>query len=235
MSFDKNKIKGFVFDIGATLVEGPPLAPGKVITSVIPNISYRDVNQLIMTCDFGNPNHISDKLEELFKIDVSQLVREEINKLWDSQLNGCYELDRSGDFLAYIKSKGYKIALLSDIWHPYYEGVKKAIPDLDNLVDIRVLSFKTGHKKPAHYNFNAVTEELGLSPQELVMVGDTYTHDIEPAIDLGFNTAWLLRRPENGRELDSIIDVLNKKKENPTITIKSLWELKKIFNRRDFA
>ncbi len=122
-----------------------------------------------------------------------------------------------------LKRRGLKIGLLSDIWSPYYAGVQRALPDVVRAADAIVLSCRTGHRKPEPANFERVLSELAVEPCEAVMVGDTYEHDILPAIRLGMRTVWVLARPE--REAASVIKVLNGELPAPTATVSSIKEV----------
>ena len=102
-------------------------------------------------------------------------------------------------------------------------SVEKAIPDVVSLAEVIALSFRNGIKKPDKRIFQKVLDDLSIKPEEAVMIGDTYTHDIEPAIELGLKTVWVLARPD--REIDSIINILNGEKPSPTITIGNIKEL----------
>ena len=225
----KDSIKAVIFDIGATLVEGPPIAPAKVMAKLIPELDNKQISNIIMTCDFQNSTDIIKKIESEFFISINKEAVKEIEALWKTQLSACKELNNSQEVIKYLHERSIEIAFLSDIWHPYYEGVKKAIPYAVSTANIKILSFETGHKKPDLYNFQLALDKLNLKPEEILMIGDTYTHDMEPAIKLGINTCWLLRRPEEGRELESIIEILNGKKKSPTFTIKNIHEIKKLF------
>ncbi|MBP5274002.1 MAG: HAD family hydrolase [Abditibacteriota bacterium] len=212
-------MKAVVFDIGATLVDGPPVAPAKVIASLT-GAGYRDVAGIIMRRDFADSDALIRALEEELSLSFSPVAREKTKDLWESQFTGCHEINDSSNVLRFFARRHIRIGLLSDIWRPYYEGVKRAVKDIESLAEAKALSFCTGHKKPDPYNFRLITELLSLEPQEILMVGDTYSHDIEPAIALGMKTAWLLRRPE--KEADDVIDVINGKKPAPDLTIKDL-------------
>jgi FMN phosphatase YigB (HAD superfamily) len=110
-----------------------------------------------------------------------------------------------------------KIGLLSDIWTPYYIGVEQAIPNVVTAADAVILSCLSGRRKPDLHNFELVCSELNLAPEELIMVGDTYTHDIAPAIETGMKTIWVLARPD--REKQALLEILNGTSPAPSITV----------------
>ena len=80
-----------------------------------------------------------------------------------------------------------------------------------------IVSGETGFSKPDVRLCRIVEEKLGLKPDELWMIGDSYKHDITGAIDSGWHTIWINRRaltqpdrlPDfevtSGRELTSLL------------------------------
>jgi HAD superfamily hydrolase (TIGR01549 family) len=146
-----------------------------------------------------------------------------ISELWHSQATAAQALRHASETVLALKSKGLKIGLLSDIWNPYYESVQKALPHVVDAADSIVLSCRSGSRKPNKDNFELVIEQLGVEPSEAVMIGDTYTHDIEPALQLGMQAVWVLARPD--RESESIIQVLNGERPVPTGTVACISEV----------
>ena len=57
-----------------------------------------------------------------------------------------------------------------------------------------IVSGETGFSKPDVRLCGIVEEKLGLKPDELWMIGDSYKHDITGAIDSGWHTIWINRR-----------------------------------------
>ncbi len=53
-----------------------------------------------------------------------------------------------------------------------------------------------GRGKPDPEVFSAASTAMGLEPQQILFVGNSYGHDIRPAIEAGWKTAWI-RRPSD--------------------------------------
>ncbi|MFQ3548689.1 MAG: HAD family hydrolase [Armatimonadota bacterium] len=219
--FDNN-IKAVVFDIGATLITGPPVAPNKIISSMIDGLSAQETSSIIMTTPIPNANAVCKLVEKKVGC-LTDSVTTQIHKLYNEQENAPVAIDGAVECVLTLKNKGFKIGLLSDIWTPYYNGVCKAIPNVIEIADAIVLSYETGKRKPEKENFYKILNTLKVKPEEVVMVGDTYTHDILPAIEIGMKTIWILARPD--KEAESIIDILNKNKPAPDITLMNIKEL----------
>lgn len=215
-------VRAVVFDIGATLVTGPPIAPNKVIAGLLGNVTAAEVASVIMTTPLESADRACAVLEARFGPLGNDAV-EGICELWRSQRSAPSEIDGASDTVLALKRSGLKLGLLSDIWSPYYAGVERALPDVIRVADAIVLSCRTGHRKPEPANFEQVLSELAVEPREAVMVGDTYEHDILPAIRLGMRTVWVLARPE--REAASVIKALNGDLPTPTETVSSITDV----------
>jgi FMN phosphatase YigB (HAD superfamily) len=214
--------KAAIFDIGATLVTGPPVAPNKVIAGLLDGARAADVAAVIMTQELACADGVCEALKARFGpiVDGARLG---IGQLWEAQATAAVGLDGATETVLALKRRGMRIGLLSDIWSPYYESVRKALPDVIRAADAVVLSCRTGARKPDPANFLTALDELGVGPDEAVMVGDTYCHDILPALELGMRAVWVLARPE--REAESIISVLNGDSPTPTATVSSIAEV----------
>lgn len=216
------KIKAAIFDIGATLVTGPPVAPNKFIAALMDGVTAAEVSSVIMTNDLNSAEQVCSALESRFG-KLNEGAVKGIIDLWNSQSDAAQEIEGATDSVLALKDLGLKIGLLSDIWNPYYASVEKALPKVVNIADTIVLSCRSGARKPHYDNFHKVLAELGIEPNEAVMIGDTYTHDILPAIELGMKTVWVLARPE--READWIIKILNEESPSPTATVMQITDV----------
>ncbi len=215
-------VSAVIFDIGATLVTGPPVAPNKVIAALIEGVTASEVASVIMTQPFECAGCVCRALSSAFG-PLSEPAVRGITDLWESQADAAREIEGATGAVMPLKNRGFKIGLLSDIWSPYYASVEKALPEVVDAADSIVLSCRTGARKPSPDNFKTVLLELGVEPEEAVMVGDTYAHDILPALELGMRAVWVLARPE--REQQSVIGVLNGNAVPPTATVSTIGEI----------
>lgn len=215
-------VKAAIFDIGATLVTGPEVAPNKVIAAIVRGATASEIGEVIMTTELESPKHVCRLLEERFG-EIDGNASGEIFDLWHAQRTAPVEIAGATDTVLALKSRGLKVGLLSDIWSPYYRGVERALPRVIEAADVIVLSCRTGCRKPSPDNFVRALDELGVRPKEAVMIGDTYSHDIQPAIELGMRTVWVLARPD--REVDSIKRILNGECPAPSVTVGSISDV----------
>ncbi len=218
----RGEVRAVVFDIGATLVTGPPVAPNKVIASLLKDAAPKDVAGVIMTRPLESALAVREAIEAQFG-PVDDAAADKIAELWGSQTGAAQELEGATEAVLALKNSGLRIGLLSDIWSPYYASVSKAIPRVIEAADAIVLSCETGRRKPAPHNFLRVLAELQTDPEATMMVGDTYEHDILPAIELGLRTMWVLARPD--REIQSVIGVLNGRYPKPSRVVGCIGEV----------
>ena len=78
---------------------------------------------------------------------------------------------------------------------------------LSPLLDVVIDSTVVGVRKPDPEIFHAALLALGVSPDETVYVGDSYTHDVCGAKGVGMWTAWLVGEEEKVCPDPSIVDV----------------------------
>jgi putative hydrolase of the HAD superfamily len=73
------------------------------------------------------------------------------------------------------------------------------------------ISSEVGHPKPDRRFFAAIESQLGLSPAELLLVGDDWTNDILGARAAGWQTVWLSRKaspPAAEPQVRNLLDLL---------------------------
>ena len=82
----------------------------------------------------------------------------------------------------------YPMVLVSN----FYGNIHEVLVEfgLDHLFQDVVESAVVGIRKPDHRIFALGVEKLGLKPKEVMVVGDSFYKDIEPAIKAGCKAAW---------------------------------------------
>jgi putative hydrolase of the HAD superfamily len=90
-----------------------------------------------------------------------------------------------------LRDRGLKIGLISNT-HRSLESFRRHF-ELDDLIAGAVASSDHGYNKPHPSIFRTALDLLAVSPDEAVMVGDSYKHDIEGAKAVGMRGV-LLRR-----------------------------------------
>ena len=113
-------------------------------------------------------------------------------------------LVRNRQWLAKLR-KRYQLGVISNNFgntHGWCDEYNLS-PYLDLVIDSTVV----GISKPDAGIFSAALSELGVSPEEAIYVGDTYSHDMVGAKGAGMWTAWLVGEQEKECPDPSIVDV----------------------------
>jgi len=216
-------LSAVLFDIGSTLVQGPEISPSKMIARVLGMDDSRkgQVADIIMCSVFEDPLHMCGILKKAFP--MCDFPEEKVKKIWFDQEIAPEEIPGATKAVSRIKSAGFKVGLVSDIWAPYYKGFLSACPQLSSLVDFAGLSFREGCRKPSASLFEKAVKTLGVTPESTWMVGDTYQNDLAPAMKMGIRTVWVLSRPE--KEYPAMDGVLKGRLPRPDIIIDTIADL----------
>ncbi len=182
-----------LFDIGDTLVERPAVGPGRRIADALglPEESARAITRLVFREPFDSPRALAERLRSELRLDVAPEA--EVATIWRAQEEEPIEVTGATACVAAARRAGARIALVSNIWSPYFTGFRRACPDLLPLVDSVHLSYQGGVPKPDPAMFEAALAALDVPAAETVMVGDSLEKDVLPALALGMRAVWLVR------------------------------------------
>lgn len=113
-------------------------------------------------------------------------------------------LDRNRRWLATLQAQ-YRLGVISNNfgntqgWCDEYK--------LSSLLDIVIDSTVVGVSKPAAGIFHAALTGLGVSPEEAIYAGDTYSDDVVGAKGVGMWAAWLVGEEDKACPDASLVDV----------------------------
>lgn len=216
-------IKGYIFDYGGTL-DTAGRHWGKVLWDAymkcgvpVDERQFREAyvyaerrlgSQPIIKPDFTFYNTLDAKLEIELEYLAAQYMPDmpakEIDTLHKNILDGIYdgvrqETARSRKVLAEVK-KDYPMALVSN----FYGNISTVLREfrLDGLFDNVIESAVVGVRKPNPQIFVLGAEALGLTPEETVVIGDSYDKDITPARQAGCHTVWFKGEGWNEKAYD---------------------------------
>lgn len=112
----------------------------------------------------------------------------------------CWRLHEGAeDLLASLKQRGYKLALLSNSDKRFRRVFSEL--GISSYFSYIFLSGELGYEKPDPRLFDRVLQTLGVSPEEVLHVGDNARLDGEGARQAGWNAAIL------GQEISSLTDL----------------------------
>jgi FMN phosphatase YigB (HAD superfamily) len=211
------------FDIGSTLIDGPPFGPARRLSEML-GVGPEAVNtleHLLFRSPARDPEQLANTIVNRLRVDRDRAL-EACTTLWNAQLEEAYVLPGAREVIESLRSARIPRAYLSNIWPPFYERFRQEFPE-EAGGQPQFLSFETGLIKPDPAFFQLALRALEARAEDAVMVGDTYKNDIRPAIELGMRTVWVLHRPE--KEKADMIAVLNGDAPPPDLTLASIAEL----------
>jgi len=110
--------------------------------------------------------------------------------------------------LARLEERGYALAIASNFdrrLHAVCDGLAPVAR-----IALRVISSEVGYRKPAGGFFEALAARSACTPQEILMVGDDQTNDVEGARRAGIAGVLLNRRSLAGRgEIATLRELFN--------------------------
>jgi putative hydrolase of the HAD superfamily len=86
----------------------------------------------------------------------------------------------------------FRLAIVSDS-QPAYILPELRMSGLEPFFEVVVISAQLGFRKPDRRMFRAALERMGLAPDEVIHVGDTWERDVQGALDTGIEAVWLCR------------------------------------------
>lgn len=212
-----------LFDIGSTLIDGPPYGPARRLTEMLglDTSAVASIEPLLFRTPSESPEDLARHIADATGTDHLAALAA-CSQLWNAQLAEAYVLPGALQAVARLRGAGIPRAYLSNIWPPFYEHFRRSFAAEAGAPQF--LSFQMGLSKPSPDFFRAALDRLGAPPKDIVMIGDTYVNDIRPAMELGMRTIWVLHRPE--KERAALVDVLNGLAPKPDVTLNSIAGLK---------
>lgn len=123
----------------------------------------------------------------------SKILEDELYEVFTNRLDKIYFFPEVVSVLKNLRSKGYKLALLSNTENIAFNKVEEKI-QLSKYFDFLGLSYNIKAIKPDKKMFNSVLKKFKVSPKEVIMVGDSLRSDIIGAKNVGMHNAWVNRK-----------------------------------------
>lgn len=192
-------ISGAVFDLDETLISQKhwmetklSLVLDALMPSVGPEVLARFAVEARRVIDEGPWDRLIDVA--LQRSGETALTATDVIALWRvaSPARALVHAD-ARSFLAALRQRGLRIGLLSDNPGPS-QRQKLAVLPSDFCFDAEVLTDEIGRSKPNPEGFLAIAERLGLSPNKLMMVGDSPWRDALGAYRAGYAACLIVRR-----------------------------------------
>lgn len=206
-----SKVKAIIFDFWGTVVEnGVFPSPIKQVKGILRIDS--DFTEYVIKFEESFMLKKFDSLEQGFdtvckdlNIRASPYQKELLIGLWNKNRLLAKPFPETIAVLKDLKSKKYKIALISNTDCFSVRSILEKYNMLE-LFDVVKLSYETGMLKSNAKVFEETLEELGVSKDEAVMIGDSLDSDIKGAENAGVRGILIDRKNRRDYE-DKIISL----------------------------
>lgn len=143
-----------------------------------PDMNFRDILEI----KFKYHNRLL-KEKELIENDIP--VNALADKIYDELKEN---IDANKEIFVELKEK-YKLGVVSN----FYGNLDAVLKDFEifDFFDLTIDSTIFGIRKPDSGLYAAAIDKIGLAPEEITIVGDSYKNDIEPGKKLNCTTIWL--------------------------------------------
>ncbi|MBT3284905.1 HAD family hydrolase [Candidatus Bathyarchaeota archaeon] len=139
-------------------------------------------------------------IREKLMISVLEIIDSEVNpqeyaKLYCSEtMSGIHIFPDARGVMDALGEK-YQLAMITNgasAWQR--EKIEKL--DIEGYFEEIIVSGELGHHKPSPKIFNEMTGRMGVTPNEIIYIGNDYRKDIQGAKATGWRTAWVKRTDE---------------------------------------
>jgi FMN phosphatase YigB (HAD superfamily) len=164
-----------LFDIGSTLIDGPPYGPARRLAEMLGlgQDAVADLERLLFRTPSESAEHLAQHIAEGASVDPARAL-EECTKLWNAQLSEAYVLPGALEAVARLRAAAIPRAYLSNIWPPFYEHFRRSFTT--EAAEPQFLSFQLGLSKPDAAFFSSALQSLAVDPSEVVIGEPTRTH-----------------------------------------------------------
>jgi 2-haloalkanoic acid dehalogenase type II len=194
-------VKAIAFDCFGTLVNiDTPTHVYRDIVSRMPQYLRSSARRAVMT-------HRWTLEEAVIQLGVQVGAAElaEMHERLALELASVSCFPESRAVLAELKTRGYRLALCSNLAQPFAAPVQALI---GGYFDVTTWSFAAGALKPEKRIFDSLCDELQLHPEQVLMVGDSHPADVRGARSAGLHARQVDRTGQAPDSMASLLDVL---------------------------
>lgn len=200
-----NNIRGVIFDVYGTLVEiRNKTSPYRKLLE-LGESQGRSRQAADAALIMSRPLGLAETAADL-GIKLTESERQHLESLLAAEILSIELFDDVVTSLQQLRQSGLKLALCSNLAAPYAQPITEVLPIA---LDAYIWSFSAGAIKPAASIYLNTCEALGLSPQEVIMVGDTYDADVAGPINAGLQAIWLRRDAESSTDWINSLEQLS--------------------------
>jgi HAD superfamily hydrolase (TIGR01549 family) len=220
------------FDVGQTLVTGMEQSARRILGSRLhlSEKQTRQVGRMIMTHPAEDVKSMAEALAGILPEHDPVHLLSVTEILWQEQTECVREVEGAAQLLESLKTMGFPLGVISNTWHPFYQGFCRNCRDIVDKLDHTVLSYRLGMKKPSVDLFTHAANLADVSTSSCWMIGDSYELDVEPSQKAGMRGIWLLCRPERERSL--LAQVIRGDRQGPCWAAENLQDLLPFFQEK---
>ena len=202
-------IRGVIFDVYGTLAEiRNKTAPYRKLLE-LGEAQGRPRQAADAELIMSRPLGLTEAAAKL-GIELNETERQHLEALLAAEIESIELFDDVATCLQQLRQSGLKLALCSNLAAPYAQPIADSLPIS---LDAYTWPFSTGAIKPDVSIYLHTCKALGISPQEVVMVGDTYDADVAGPRNTGLQAIWLRR------DMDKPGEWINTLKQLPEIIL----------------
>jgi HAD superfamily hydrolase (TIGR01549 family) len=198
-------VQAIAFDCFGTLVEiKNPSQPYRDLINLLPKHYQPPAKRALM----ANPWTLLETVGQM-GLDVEASTLQELQHRLDVELASIVCFPETRAVLTELKSRGYRLALCSNLAQPYAAPVEALI---GSFFDVKVWSFASGAIKPDRRIYEMVCADLALPTEQVLMVGDSHLADFTGSRAAGLKARHLTRNVPHHRlalnRISSLEDLL---------------------------
>ncbi len=195
-------IKAIIFDLWGTLFESDATTRPFEEFAIRLGRTYRDPKFYTAFSEIFMAQHITDLEKVMLEftkkigVDAGEELISELCEIFKK--NGTVRKYAFPETIAVLQElkKKYKIAILSNTTNISMKQMFEKFP-LNELADEIILSYEVGIQKPDPRIYAIALEKLGVSKDEVIMVGDSLRLDVESAEAFGIKGILIDRKNRN--------------------------------------
>lgn len=202
------RIDAIIFDLYGTLLEVDAYSIHREIPRLIgvrPRAWLELVRETLLTTSFPDSAAFSKFICERLAPGHDAELEERVIDLVEAELESVYPQDGVLSLLSFLKRRGYKLGLLSNLSSTYKQPVFDF--KLAEHFDALAFSCDEGIKKPDPEIYLRLCSKLGVDPSNVLVVGDSLKTDIEAPARLGMMTLKIGRETAGVEAIDKVADL----------------------------
>ncbi len=202
------EVRAIIFDLYGTLIEiGRPRfhkgIPRALAVGVRPWMEF--VRQRLLTTAFDQTEELIEAVLDELPVLPALSARRAALELLNEELQSISIVPGTLSLLSFLKNRGYKLGLLSNLSSPHKQPVREL--GLSDYFDAACFSCDEGIKKPKPEIYLRLCERLSVTPEQCVMVGDSLKNDVEAPTALGMRALLVSKGPTGVPSVSSVTDL----------------------------